>query len=248
MHPESGTVIRAGIETVVNPLDQYAIEAALRLRERYGGTARAITMGPSQAARVLKEAVAMGCDSGALLSDRKFGGSDTYATSYALAQMIKGMGGFDIVVCGARATDGDTSQVGPGMAAWLDIPVITYVSRIKEIDNGRIFLERLTEEGYEQLSTAMPCLVTVVKEIAAPRLPTLRGKIRSMESDMSVYSAGDFDIDPQKIGLAGSPTKVVKIDIPKVARNGKTVIVQDEESLETAVREFTSIFERKGLL
>jgi electron transfer flavoprotein beta subunit len=248
MDTVTGTVIRAGIETVVNPLDLYALEAALRLRERYRGTVKAMTMGPPQAVRALKEAIAMGCDSAALLSDRLFGGSDTCATSYALAQAIKGMDGCDVVVCGERATDGDTAQVGPGIAAWMDIPVVTYVSRIKEIDNGRIFLERLTEDGYEELSTVMPCLVTVVKEIASPRLPTLRGKIRSMESDIPVYSAGDFGIDPQKIGLTGSPTKVVKIDIPKVTRGGKTIIVQDGESLETAAREFISVVERKGLL
>jgi electron transfer flavoprotein beta subunit len=205
-------------------------------------------MGPPQAACALKEVVAMGCDDAALLSDRAFGGSDTCATSYALAWAIKGMGGADIVVCGERATDGDTAQIGPGIAAWLDIPVATYVSRIKGIDGGRVSLERLTEEGYEQLSTELPCLITVVKEIAAPRLPTLKGKIRSMELNIPVYSADDFDIDRQKIGMSGSPTKVVKIDIPKVTRGGKTITVQDGESLDAAAREFVSLLERKGLL
>ncbi|MDR1030070.1 MAG: electron transfer flavoprotein subunit beta/FixA family protein, partial [Treponema sp.] len=175
MDPETGTVIRAGVETVVNPLDLYALEAALRLKEQYGGTVTALSMGPAQAMKALKEAVAMGCDDAALVSDRKFGGSDTHATSYTLAQAIRSIGAFDIIVAGERATDGDTAQVGPGIAAWLDIPLATYVSSIGPVENGRIQVERLVEEGYQLLSVSFPCLLTVVKAVATPRLPTLKG-------------------------------------------------------------------------
>jgi electron transfer flavoprotein beta subunit len=130
MDPATGTMIRAGVENVVNPLDLYAIETALRLKERYGGEVTAISMGPPTAMRVLKEAAAMGCDRCALLSDKRFGGADTWATSYTLGRGAARLGSFDIIVAGERATDGDTAQVGPGLAAWLDIPALTYVSKI----------------------------------------------------------------------------------------------------------------------
>ncbi|MDR1916343.1 MAG: electron transfer flavoprotein subunit beta/FixA family protein [Synergistaceae bacterium] len=248
MDPETGTVIRKGIETVVNPLDLYALEASLRLREQHGGTVTVISMGPPQATRALKEAVAMGCDAAALLSDRRVGGSDTCATSYALAQMIKTVGKYDVIICGERATDGDTAQVGPGIASWLDVPAVTYVSKIEEIEDGRVLMERLVEEGYQQISTSIPCLVTVVKEVATPRLPTLKGKIRSMELNIPVYSADDIALDPKYIGLKGSPTKVVRIDTPKVTRGGRTIAAQDDVSIEAAADEFIDLIEKKGLL
>jgi electron transfer flavoprotein beta subunit len=248
MDPETGTVIRTGVETVVNPLDLYALEAALRLREQYGGTITAVSMGPLQATRALKEAVAMGCDDAALLSDRKFGGSDTCATSYTLAQMMKTIGGYDVIVAGERATDGDTAQVGSGIAAWLGIPAVTYVSKIEEIRDGRIYMERLVEEGYQQLSTSLPCLITVVKAVATPRLPTLKGKIRSMELNIPVYTSESMELNPDYLGLKGSPTKVVKIDTPKVTRSGKTLTAQDDVSIKTAVDEFIALFDKKGLL
>jgi electron transfer flavoprotein beta subunit len=248
MDKETGTVIRAGVETVVNPLDLYALETALRLKERYGGTVTALSMGPPQALRVLKEAAAMGCDAGALISDRAFGGSDTWATSYILSRGIRKIGGFDIIIAGERATDGDTAQVGPGIAAWLDIPAATYVSKIEKIEKGRIHLERLVEEGYQMLSVPLPCLVTVVKEIAVPRLPTLKGKLRSKELDIPVFTAGDLDLNPAYTGLKGSPTRVVKIDTPKLTRGGRVVSALDEESLSAAVDSLMALFAEKGLI
>ncbi|MDR1579335.1 MAG: electron transfer flavoprotein subunit beta/FixA family protein [Synergistaceae bacterium] len=248
MDPETGTVVRVGVETVVNPLDMYALEAALRLRERCGGTVTAISMGPPQAIRALKEAIAMGCDGGALLSDRKVGGSDTCATSYALARMIETAGEYDVIVTGERATDGDTSQVGPGIASWLGIPAVSYVSKIEGVEDGRILTERLFEEGYQQLSTVLPCLLTVVKEIAIPRLPTLRGKIRSMELNIPVYTAQDIKLDLDRVGLDGSPTKVVKIAAPKVTRSGRTIMAQDGISINAAADAFFDLIEKKGFL
>jgi electron transfer flavoprotein beta subunit len=248
MDSATGTVIRAGVETVVNPLDLYALETALRLKEQYGGEAKALSMGPPQAMRVLREAAAMGCDGGALLSDRAFGGADTWATSYTLAQGIKKLGGFDIIVAGERATDGDTAQVGPGIAAWLDIPAITYVSKIEKIEDGRIYLERLVEEGYQMLSAPLPCLITVVKEIAVPRLPTLKGKIRSKELTIPVLGAADLDLNTGFIGLKGSPTRVVKIDTPRLTRGGKTITVSDEISLKEAADEVMALLLEKGIL
>jgi electron transfer flavoprotein beta subunit len=260
MDPVTGTVIRAGGETVVNPLDLYALEAALRIKEQCGGSVTAVTMGPPQAMRVLKEAVAMGCDDAVLVSDKKFGGSDTHATSYVLAQAIRAIGaavgaatgakagGFDLIVTGERATDGDTAQVGPGIASWLDLPLATYVAKINEIKDGRILAERLVEEGYQILSVPLPCLITVVKEVAPPRLPTLDGKIKSMELPYPVYSTGNMNLNPEYLGLKGSPTRVVSINSPKVMRSGKTITVNDDASLNEAVDEIINLLETKGVL
>jgi electron transfer flavoprotein beta subunit len=248
MDGETGTVIRAGVETVVNPLDLYALEAALRLKEQHGGTVSTVSMGPPQAVKALKEAVAMGCDEAVLVSDRKFGGSDTHATSYILSQAIRSLGDFDIIVAGERATDGDTAQVGPGIAAWLDVPLATYVSTIGGLEQGRIQVERLVEEGYQLLSVALPCLITVVKAVATPRLPTLKGKIRSMDVQIPVRNTDTMQLIPEYLGLSGSPTKVVKITTPKVSRGGRTVMVQDDISLKAAVDELIDLLDKKGVL
>ncbi len=248
MDPETGTVIRTGIETVVNPLDLYALEAALRLKERHGGSITVLTMGPSQAVKALKEAVAMGCDQAVLVSDRKFGGSDTWATSYTLAQAIKKLGAFDLIVAGERATDGDTAQVGPGIASWLDCPLATYVAKIEGISNSRITLERLVEDGYQILSMPLPCLITVVKEIASPRLPTLRGKMNSRQMQIPVFSSENMELEPTALGLKGSPTKVVKIDRPKVTRGGTLVRAEDDEQVASAVDQLMSFLAAKGIV
>jgi electron transfer flavoprotein beta subunit len=240
-------MIRAGVETVVNPLDLYAIETALRLKEKYGGEVSAISMGPPAAMRVLREAAAMGCDRCALLSDRRFGGADTWATSYTLSRGAAALGRFDIIVAGERATDGDTAQVGPALASWLDIPAVTYVSKIEDVGSGRVRLERLVEEGYELVDSPLPCLISVVKEIAVPRLPTLKGKIKSREMDIPVLSADDLEVNPDYLGLKGSPTRVVKIETPSVSRGGKTIKVRDEESLRLAVDELVALFYEKGI-
>ncbi|QQO10871.1 electron transfer flavoprotein subunit beta/FixA family protein [Breznakiella homolactica] len=248
MDPETGTVIRSGLESVVNPLDLYALETAIRLKESCGAELTAISMGPPQAMKVLKEAVAMGCDHGVLISDRKFGGADTWATSYTLSQAIRKLGDFDLIIAGERATDGDTAQVGPAIAAWLDVPVATYVSKISEVKDSRIYLERLVEEGYQMLSMPFPCLITVVKEIAVPRLPTLKGKIRSRDMEIPVFTSENMDLNPDFLGLKGSPTKVVRINTPKVTRSGKIVQAGDDESLNAAADEFVVFLEEKGIL
>lgn len=247
MDPQTGTVIRTGVETVVNPLDLYAVETALRLRERSGGgTVTAITMGPAQAARVLKEAIAMGCDRGILVSDRKFAGSDTWATSRVLAEALKKTGPFDLVIAGERATDGDTSQVGPGIAAWLDLPVATYVAKIDLRDGGGLVVERLVEEGYQIVALPLPALVTVVKEIASVRLPTLRGKKRARDAVIPVLDAAALGLDPACLGLAGSPTRVVRIETPRIARGGVTVKA-DEDTVGEVVDRLLAFLEERGL-
>lgn len=224
MDPETGTMVRSGQNAVVNPLDLYALEAALQLAEKHDGTVTALSMGPPAAMKALREALALGCDKAALISDRKFGGADTWATSYVIAKCIETMGDYDLVICGERATDGDTGQVGPGMAAWLDLPLATYVTKIEVTDAG-LDVERLVEIGYQKLSMTKPALLTVVKEIADPRLPTLDGKKKAMKAEIPVYNTENMDVDPRYIGLKGSPTKVVKIEAAQVTRGGKTVKV-----------------------
>lgn len=252
MDPEKGTMIRDGVESVINPLDLYAIEAALRLRESQGGTVTVITMGPPPARVALRQAIAMGCDDGVLVSDRRFGGSDTWATSYTLAGAIRKIGAetapVDLVITGERATDGDTAQVGPGIAAWLDLPAATYVAHIPEVRSDGLTVERLVEDGYQILDVPFPALLTVVKEIAAPRLPTLNGKKRSKALDIPVFGADDMELDSASLGLKGSPTKVVKIATPKVTRGGEVVTASGEDGAVAAVDRLMAFLEEKDLV
>ncbi len=221
MDPETGTMIREGRRAVLNPLDLYAVEAALALRERTGGRITVLTMGPADAGKALREALSMGCDDAVLVTDRRFAGSDTWATSYVLSRAIARLGKVDLVVCGERAVDGDTGQVGPGIAAWLNLPFATFVSKLGVPGDGRLRAERLVEDGREEIEMTLPGLVTVVKEIAVPRLPTLTGKKRARRAELRTLDADDLGLDPTMIGLAGSPTRVVRIETPKIARGGE---------------------------
>lgn len=234
MDPETGTMIRTGVESIVNPLDLYAIEAALRLKEQVGARITTLSMGPAKAEKAIREAMAMGCDDGILLSDRKFAGSDTWATSYALAQAIKKTGPADLIICGERATDGDTGQVGPGIAAFLDLPLATYVSHIHGFSDGGLRVERLVEGGAEILWTPLPVVLTVVKEIAYPRLPTLRGKQRARAAELPVWGPDDIEAKAEWLGLKGSPTQVVKIRKPQVARQGELIQIKDPADVDRA--------------
>ena len=249
MDSVTGTMIRSGSTSVLNPLDLYAIETALRLKEeRDDATVTAITMGPASANRILKEALGMGCDEAVHLSAREFSGSDTYATSYILAKAIRKIGDADLIITGERATDGDTAQVGPGIAAWLDIPVVSYVASVSVTSPSEFTAERLIEEGYQQVRGTLPALLTVVKEIADVRLPTLRGKKRSMNTTIPVWGAAEVDPDLSKIGLKGSPTRVVKIETPKVSRSCKTLVIGDDMNAEQAVSELVEFLETRNLL
>jgi len=248
MDPETGTMIRTGVEAIVNPLDLYAIEAALRLRDAVGGQVTTISMGPPLAEKALKEAIAMGCDDGVLLSHRKFAGADTWATAYTLAQAINKLGAVDLIICGERATDGDTGQVGPGIAAFLDLPLATYVSRISDVDEAGLRLHRLVEGGVEVLWTSLPVVLTVVKEIAAPRLPTLRGKQRARQTDLPVWGPDELAVDMTKIGLNGSPTRVVKIDKPKISRHGELLYVKNPADIDAAATHFVNFLRERQLI
>ena len=221
INPATNTLMRDGVSSIINPFDMYAIEEGLRLKAKTGGTVTVISMGPPQADAALREAISMGADDAILLSDRAFAGSDTWATSYTIAMAIRKIGNFDVVICGKQASDGDTAQVGPGIAVHLDLPQITYVRKIEEINEKSIVAERLLENGYEVIQAPLPCILTVVKEINEPRLPSLKGKLAAKKAVIQVWKAADLQCDPKCIGLDGSPTKVVKIFTPPARQGGE---------------------------
>jgi electron transfer flavoprotein beta subunit len=236
INPETNTLIRDGVKSIINPFDMYAIEAGVRLKEKMTGKVIVITMGPPQAEAALREAISMGADDAVLVSDRAFAGSDTWATSYTLSCAIKKaakeFSGYDIIICGKQASDGDTAQVGPGIATFLDIPQVTYVKKIEEVKDKTIKVERMTEEGYDVVSSPTPVLLTVVKEINEPRIPSLKGMMRAKAAKITVWTAKDIDADPKDLGLSGSPTNVVKIFTPP-HRTGGQMITGDTSEVTT---------------
>ncbi|MFA5145075.1 MAG: electron transfer flavoprotein subunit beta/FixA family protein [Candidatus Omnitrophota bacterium] len=221
INPETNTLIREGVKSIINPFDMYAIEEAIRLKERFGGKVSVVTMGPPQADNALREAISLGADEGFLVCDRAFAGSDTWATSYTLAGAIKKVGSFDLILCGKQASDGDTAQVGPGISTHLDIPQVTYVKKIEEVRDNIMRVERMMEEGFEIIETPLPVLLTVVKEINEPRLPSLKGIMRSKSAKITILTQKELDLDTQSIGLCGSPTQVVKIFTPPQRAGGQ---------------------------
>jgi electron transfer flavoprotein beta subunit len=232
INPETNTLVREGVKSIINPFDMYAVEEAVRLKEKFGGVAKVLTMGPPQAEAALREALSMGIDEAYLASDRAFAGSDTLATSYTLAKAIRQMGEFSIILCGKQASDGDTAQVGPGISTHLDIPQVTYVKKIEDIKDNRARVERMTEEGFEILECPLPCLLTVVKEINEPRLPSLKGIMRSKSAKIHLLTAQNLDLEPDRLGLKGSPTQVVKIFSPERRKGGEIFSGPADESAE----------------
>ncbi len=247
MDEETGTMIREGVEAIVNPLDLYAVESALRLKDSCDATVTAITMGPPKASTALREVIAMGCDDGVLLSDRAFAGADTWATACTLAAGARRLGEFDLILCGERATDGDTGQVGPGIAAFLDLPVVTYVSDIHP-SGGSARVRRAVETGHEFLEVQLPAVLTIVKEIGFPRLPTLRGKQTARRAEIPTWGPGELDVDASDLGLGGSPTRVVKIHRPKVARQCEKLVARDDVAVAQAAERFVEFLRERDLL
>ncbi len=219
--PETNTLIRQGIENIINPFDTYAIEEGVRLRERFGGQVTAISMGPPQAEIALREAISLGVDEGILLSDPAFAGADTWATSCTLSAAIRKLGQYDLVICGRQTLDGDTGHVGPQLAEMLDVPFVAYVSGIEEIADSGMRVRRMVEDGYEVMESPLPAVLTVVKEINTPRFPSLRGITRSKSVVIPVWGAGEIGIDKNKVGLSGSFTRVIKIFTPQRACQGE---------------------------
>ena len=222
--PKTNTLVREGVKSIVNPFDTYALEEGVRLKERYGGKVTVITMGPPQAEEALRETISLGADEAVLLSDRAFAGSDTWATSYVLSKAIARIANYDIIICGRQTLDGDTGQVGPELSEMLKIPFVSYVSKVEEIKDKYIRVQRMIEEGHDVIETTLPAVITVVKEINVPRLPSLRGSMKAKTAKIPVWTAADIGAEPDKAGIPGSPTRVVKIFFPK--REQKSEMLQ----------------------
>ncbi len=223
--PETNTLIRAGVESIANPFDMVALEAALSVKDRHGGRVTAISMGPPQAVEVLREAISLGADDAILLSDRLFAGADTLATGYTLMKAIRKIGQqtpIDLVICGKQAIDGDTAQVGPGVATRLGYTQFTYVTEIKQIDiNDRLItVRRKIEGGFEIIRGSLPAVLTVELELAKPRRAALPRLIYSLRANIILWNADMIHGDPQKLGLKGSPTWVRKIFSPPAKEGG----------------------------
>lgn len=233
--PATGTLKREGVESIINPFDEYAIEEAVRLKERFGGKATVVTMGPPQAETALREALGRGIDNAVLVSDRAFAGADTWATSYTLGQAVKALAPYDLIICGKQATDGDTAQVGPGVAEMLDIPHVAYVKKIEELKDGYARVERMMEDGYDNIEMPLPALITVVKEINTPRLPSLRGMMAAKKAVITKWTSQDIKAEPKSIGLTGSPTQVMKIFTPPPRPGGEKLEGSPEQVAEKLV-------------
>jgi electron transfer flavoprotein beta subunit len=214
INPETGRLKREGIESVINSFDEHAIEEGVRIKEKIGGRVIVVTMGPPHAESALREAVSKGADEAVLVSDKAFSGADTLATSYALSLAIKFIGGYDIILCGKQASDGDTAQVGPEIAEALSIPHVAYIKKIESIDNKSIKVERMMEDGCDLIESPIPVLLTVGKEINTPRIVSLKGKMAAKKAVIKIFNAADVGADTERTGLNGSPTQVMKIFSP----------------------------------
>lgn len=240
INPETNTLIREGVPSIINPYDMHAIEAALQLRETAGGTVTIMTMGPPQAETALRDAIAMGADDVLLLTDRSFAGSDTWATSYTLSKAVEKLGA-DIILCGKQAIDGDTAQVGPEMADFLNMPHISYVRKIEEVGPDSVRVQRLMDDGCDIVESSLPVLLTVVKEINQPRLPSLKGKMAAKKAEIRKWSAEDIGAEAGKVGLKGSPTQVRNIFAPETKKDRKMLEGTIERQVESLVQELRSL-------
>lgn len=222
INPETNTLVRDGVESIMNPFDENALEMALQLKEAHPGTrVTAVTMGPPQAADILKEAVGRGADDVLLLCDRAVAGSDTLATSYAISCAVRSLGTPDLVLFGKQAIDGDTAQVGPGVADWLGIPCVACVRKCEIAADGKTAtVERVSEDAYDVVQAPLPCALTVVKEANVPRMASLRGKMAARKLAIEPTTASATGADPALLGLAASPTHVVRIFSPPAKSGG----------------------------
>jgi electron transfer flavoprotein beta subunit len=225
---KTGTVIREGVPAIVNPFDEYALEEAVRLKERHGGEIVAISMGPAEAEEALIKSLSMGCDQAVLLTDSKFAGSDTVATSYTLAAAIRKIGEFDLILCGQKAIDGETAQVGPMLAENLHVPQITYVNEL-EIQGKKVIARRELEKGFLVVQCRMPVVLTLVKGINVPRVPTYSDLSDAMEKEIITWAAEDLDVEESLLGLRGSPTSVSQVWTPELRPGGEALTGEPSE-------------------
>jgi electron transfer flavoprotein alpha/beta subunit len=239
------TLIRAGVPSILNPFDEFAVEEALRIRERYGGEITVITMGPPQAKEALAKCYAMGVDRAILLTDQAFAGGDTWATARTLAMTLRKLG-FDLIICGMKAIDGETGQVGPEIAELLDIPHISYVKKVEfDPEANTVVAERMTEQGYDLIRCRLPCLLTATKALNVPRTPTLLQELAAKKKEAETWTAADIAADRKDVGLKGSRTQVVKVYTPEIHSQG-TIIEADD--LDGTVSQILGLLKKEGLV
>ena len=219
--PKTGTLIRDGVPSIMNPEDKHALEGALQLKEQLGGKVTVVTMGLPMAKATLTEALCMGADEAILLTDRCLGGADTLATSKSLAGVIKKLD-YDIVLAGRQAIDGDTAQVGPEIAEHLNLPQVTYVQDIK-VEGDKLIVKRALEDGYQVVEVKTPCLLTAIEELNEARYMNIADIFATNDDQIKVMSADDIDVDKEELGLKGSPTKVKKSMTKEVKGAGEIV-------------------------
>jgi len=230
--PVTNTLIRDGVQSIMNPYDKYALEMALELKDSMGAKVTVLTMGPPQAMAILKDSIAMGADDVALISDRAFAGSDTLATSQAMVAAVKKVGDFDLILCGKQAIDGDTAQVGPEMAEHLHLPQVTGATKIV-IEDGRVLVDRDNETTVQTIAIPLPALVTVARSEKEPRFASIKGKMKARKMEIPTWSAADMNLDVNIIGLKWSPTKVAKVFTPPAPEIISEIF--HEEDLQVAV-------------
>ncbi|MDR1418060.1 MAG: electron transfer flavoprotein subunit beta/FixA family protein [Endomicrobium sp.] len=239
--PQTGRLKREGVESIINPYDEYAIEEGVQLREKFGGKVTVITMGPPQAESALREAIARGADEAILISDKAFGGADTLATSYTLSKAIETIDDYNIIICGKQAADGDTAQVGPAVAEILNIAHVACVKKIECVDKNSIKVERMMEDGYDLIESSLPVLLTVVKEINNPRVPSLKGKMLAKKAIIKTLDANSIGADIKRIGLSGSPTQVVKTFSPPQRTGGEKFVGDAKEIASNLVKRLSDL-------
>ncbi|MCW4020413.1 MAG: electron transfer flavoprotein subunit beta/FixA family protein [Candidatus Bathyarchaeota archaeon] len=235
---EKGRLDRSSAGAVINPFDLNALEAAVQIKEKVGGIITAVSMGPKTAGRSLRDALARGADQAVLLTDAKFAGADTLATSYTLASAIKKSGAFDLILCGEKTIDGDTAQVGPEVAEFLDIPHVAYVEEVREVTTETMVVKSKIGENYYAVELIFPALITVTKDINTPRLPTLRDKLRLRKAPITTWCAEDISdvAQPEYFGFSGSPTWVAKVYAPaSEKRRGQFIEGKPEEVAKKVV-------------
>ncbi|MFN3535191.1 MAG: electron transfer flavoprotein subunit beta/FixA family protein [Desulfatiglandales bacterium] len=244
--PKTGNLIREGVESIINPDDMHAIEASVRLKEQYGGSVTAISMGPPQAIDAISEAMAMGIDRGVLLTDRAFAGADTWATSTALGRAIQKLGNYDLVIAGRQAIDGDTAQIGPQVAEYLGIPHVSYVCGIEEVREGSIIVKRLTYEGLDWVSLPLPGLITVTSQLNTPGFINVGRLLDACKEKAPIYiwNVADLGLKVHDVGLMGSLTQVIKTFSPKSKRELKLF----SGNLESQVEELLSQLRLKKVI
>lgn len=219
--PKTGTLIREGVPSIINPEDKHALEEALKIKDAEGAKVTVVSMGPPQAANALREALCMGADEAVLITDRAFAGADTLATSKALAGAIKKLD-YDIIFAGRQAIDGDTAQVGPEIAEHLNLPQVTYVQGV-EVKEDRLLVNRALEDGYQLIEVKAPVLLTAIEELNKPRYMNVKHIFDTANKEITIWSADDIDVDKAELGLKGSPTKVKKSMTKEVKGAGEVV-------------------------